>query len=174
MNSNVVIAILVCVGVVGRFFIEVPNVSPMITIALLGGYFVGARKAWIIPILAMLITDSVIGFYDWKLMFSVYACFILPVFLSRFINKDLLLSPMILSALGSTCFFVITNFTVWATSQWYPHTITGLLECYIAAIPFYRNMLVGDVILTFSCFGLCRLVMFSLYPSKTSNLGRAF
>jgi hypothetical protein len=39
-------------------------------------------------------------------------------------------------------FFVVTNAACWALS--YPRTVAGLATCYVAAIPFFRNTLVGD------------------------------
>jgi hypothetical protein len=40
----------------------------------------------------------------------------------------------------------------------YPKTAAGLLACYIAAIPFFRNMLVGDLLYTAILFGGFRLL----------------
>ncbi len=45
--------------------------------------------------------------------------------------------------LASLWFFLISNFGVWI--YWYPNTLQGLLSCYVAALPFYRNTLLGDL-----------------------------
>ncbi|MCZ6474899.1 MAG: hypothetical protein O6700_01100, partial [Gammaproteobacteria bacterium] len=39
--------------------------------------------------------------------------------------------------------FVLSNFGVWL-GGFYPPTLSGLIECYVLAIPFYGVMLVGD------------------------------
>ena len=48
----------------------------------------------------------------------------------------------LLAALG---FFVVTNFAVWAFGGGlrYPMTAAGLFECYVQAIPFFRNSLIS-------------------------------
>ena len=47
--------------------------------------------------------------------------------------------------LSSTLFFVLTNFGVWAFGNGtiYPHTASGLVECYVMALPFFRNSLIS-------------------------------
>jgi hypothetical protein len=45
---------------------------------------------------------------------------------------------------GSLVFFVVSNFGVWLFQSMYPKSLEGLAACYIAAIPFFRNSLLGD------------------------------
>ncbi len=54
---------------------------------------------------------------------------------------------------GAVSFFVLTNFGVWALGTMYPKTLAGLEACFAAAIPFFRNMLVGDLFYTAVLFG---------------------
>jgi hypothetical protein len=56
---------------------------------------------------------------------------------------------------GSSVFFVVTNAACWAL--WYPRTLTGLAVCYVAAIPFFRNTLLGDGLFTAVLFGALAL-----------------
>jgi len=60
--------------------------------------------------------------------------------------------------LGPTSFFVVSNFAVWAGSETYPHTLSGLWTCYAMAIPFYRNDLVSTALLLGAAFGVPALV----------------
>ena len=46
---------------------------------------------------------------------------------------------------ASVMFFVVTNFCVWALGSLYPKTWEGLLACYVAAIPFFQNDLLGNL-----------------------------
>lgn len=84
----------------------------------------------------------------------------------RMATKELKLSesgtywPAVFGAglLGSTIFFVLTNFTVWLFGEGaiYPLTAEGLLACYIKALPFYRNFAVataGFSLVLFSTIG---------------------
>jgi hypothetical protein len=60
--------------------------------------------------------------------------------------------------LGPTSFFVLSNYAVWAGSDMYPHTLAGLGQCFIAAIPFYRNDLVSTALVAGLAFGVPVLV----------------
>jgi hypothetical protein len=62
------------------------------------------------------------------------------------------------SLLASTSFFAISNYAVWVGSGMYTHTLGGLIACYTAAIPFYRNDLVSTLLVTGLAFGLPALV----------------
>ena len=39
----------------------------------------------------------------------------------------------------------------------YPHTLDGLVSCYVAALPFLRNTFAGDLMWTAGLFGLYAL-----------------
>lgn len=60
--------------------------------------------------------------------------------------------------LGPTSFFVVSNFAVWAAGGMYPRTLGGLVECFAAAIPFYRNDLVSTAVVLGAAFGIPALV----------------
>ena len=57
------------------------------------------------------------------------------------------------SLAGSVLFFVVTNFGVWMLGSLYPKTLEGLVACYVAAIPFFHNTLLGDAFFTAVLFG---------------------
>ena len=42
---------------------------------------------------------------------------------------------------------------MWLLSDLYPRTMEGLVACYVAAIPFFRNTLVGDLLYAGALFG---------------------
>jgi hypothetical protein len=68
--------------------------------------------------------------------------------------------------LGPTSFFLISNYAVWVVSShavpvandMYSHTLSGLITCYAAGVPFYRNDLVSTTIVAALAFGLPVLV----------------
>jgi hypothetical protein len=62
------------------------------------------------------------------------------------------------SVTASVSFFAITNFGVWALGTLYPKTPAGLMESYIAAIPFFQNSLLGDLFFVGVMFGVYELV----------------
>ena len=49
---------------------------------------------------------------------------------------------------SAVVFFLVSNFGVWATGggTYYPHNAAGLIDCYVQAIPFFRNTLVSMAI----------------------------
>jgi hypothetical protein len=55
---------------------------------------------------------------------------------------------------SSVSFFVITNFAVWAFGTMYQKTLSGLMTCYAAGLPFFRRGLAGDLLFTAVMFGL--------------------
>ena len=53
-------------------------------------------------------------------------------------RRQMLLLPM-----ASFLFFAISNLGVWW--YWHPHTLQGLVTCYLLAVPFYARTLIGDL-----------------------------
>jgi hypothetical protein len=59
---------------------------------------------------------------------------------------------------SSISFFVVSNFAVWACWDMYPKTLSGLMTCYAAGLPFFRRGLAGDMLFTAVMFGLPAVV----------------
>ena len=60
------------------------------------------------------------------------------------------------AAIGSSLtFFVLSNFAVWyfGHGRLYPMTLAGLTTCYIAALPFFRNDVAGNLAYSAIMFG---------------------
>lgn len=55
---------------------------------------------------------------------------------------------------GSVSFFLISNFGVWAATNMYTKTVSGLMTCYAAGLPFFRRTLEGDLLYTAVMFVL--------------------
>src|SRR5262245_35392811 len=49
---------------------------------------------------------------------------------------------------SSVTFFLTTNFAVWAFEGIYSHDLAGLTACYVAALPFFKNTIIGDLFWT--------------------------
>jgi hypothetical protein len=60
--------------------------------------------------------------------------------------------------LGPTSFWLVSDYAVWAGGNMYPHTLSGLVACYAAAVPFYRNDLFSTAIVVGLAFGIPVLV----------------
>lgn len=145
-------------GAVLRFLPHAPNFAPIGAMALFGGVKFNKKYALIIPLAVMMISDYFIGFYSWQIMAAVYAGFLIYGLLGLWARKNESWLKIGGAALaGSVLFFLITNGAVWAFGSMYPHTISGLIACYAAGLPFWRNTLLGDIFFTAAFFGLYEL-----------------
>ena len=97
-----------------------------------------------IPIVAMFISDIVIGFYSYQ--FVIYFTILTIALVSPMRKNYTRLGIMAVG--GSVWFFIITNFTVWSLYDYYPKTFEGLITCYIAALPFFKNTLISTCLFT--------------------------
>ena len=132
----------------------VPNVSPITAVALFSGAYLADRKmALLVPLLAMLASDLVLGFHS--TMVFVYAAFALMVGMGMWLSTRRCAQLIIAaSLLASVLFFLVTNFGVWLLMDIYPMTAAGLLASYIAAIPFFQMTLMGDLLFTTIIFAV--------------------
>jgi hypothetical protein len=73
---------------------------------------------------------------------------------------------------GALLFFAVTNFGVWAVYPTYPKTWAGLQQCFVAAIPFFRNTLTADVVYTILLFSGAELLRDILGARDESELLR--
>jgi hypothetical protein len=143
----------IILGALSRLVPHPANFAPIAALALFGGVNLRRRDAILVPLISMLVSDYFIsGFYG-SVMFYVYGSFLLIGLLGMLVRNRK--SPsVILSAsfVASILFFIITNFGVW-TQGWYGPGFTGLIACYTAAIPFFRNTVLGDIFYTGLFFG---------------------
>ncbi len=148
MLTGMVLAAAAC-----RLVPHPPNFSPIAAIALFGGArFADKRAALLVPLAAMFLGDLVLGLHG--LIPVVYGCFALIVGLGFWLRTNGGAGRIVLAALtGSVLFFVVTNFAVWAVGGLYPKSAAGLAGCYVAAIPFFKHTLAGDLVYTFALFG---------------------
>jgi hypothetical protein len=130
-----------------------PNMTSVTAIALFGGaMFADWRLAFLVPLSALFVADLVIGFHDQMLI--VYGSFALIVCIGLWLQRHRSAATIAGAAIASSLlFFAITNFGVWALDHMYPRTLTGLIACYTAALPFLRNTLEGDLLYTLVLFG---------------------
>ena len=145
---------LVGLDVVARLLPHAPNFTPVAASALFAGAVLRSRAlALAVPIAAMLISDLVLGCPDWRIMAVVYAALAAPAVLGRWGRPRgaIVLAPLAVSS--SLLFFASTNFAVWAFSGIYALDLAGLIACYVGALPFLYNTLLGDMFWTALLFG---------------------
>ena len=150
--------LIIAIAVVLRLIPHPPNFAPIAAMALFGGSYLNKRYALIVPLAAMLISDLFLGFHN-TIVF-VYGSFLLTGMVGLWLRNHRTIQNVIIASLfSSIAFFIITNFGVWLVGNLYPKTFQGLLECYTAAIPFFRNTVIGDLFYTGVFFGGYEVVL---------------
>jgi hypothetical protein len=130
-----------------------PNFAPIAAMALFSGAQLGRRPlAFVAPLGAMLFSDLVLGFYP-EVIF-VYLSLAITVMIGLALAmRRTVLDVGIAAVSSSLLFFLVTNFGVWLVMDYYPKTLSGLAACYVAAVPFFQNTLVGDLFYAGLLFG---------------------
>jgi len=149
----IILVLMILAAAASRLIPHAPNVASITAVALFGGaYLTNKRLALIVPLAALFLSDLVLGFYSH--MEVVYGSFLLVVCLGFLLQRNRSALRIASTALASSVlFYVVTNFGVWAFESLYPKTAAGLLACYVAAIPFFQNTLVGDALYVAVLFG---------------------
>jgi len=151
---------MIAAAAAARLIPHPPNFTPIAAIALFGGAcFRDLSAAFAVPLGAMVLSDLVLGLtvYGMRSLLAmplVYLCFALTVVMGRWIRRTRSLGSIAGAALASSVlFYLVTNFGVWAGGERYPKSLEGLAACYLAALPFFRNMVVGNAFYTVLLFG---------------------
>lgn len=149
----IMLAGMILAAAASRLIPHPPNFTPIAAIALFGGaQFSSKRAAFLVPLAGLFLSDLVFGFY--AITPVVYGSFVLTVCIGFWVRQRHSVQRIACAAVASTIlFFVLTNFGVWAIDNLYPKTTAGLVGCYVAAIPFFRNMLLGDLLYSALLFG---------------------
>ncbi len=174
------VTMAILLAAISRLLPHPPNFTPIAAMALFGGAgMVNKKFAFIIPLLAMFISDCIIqlisgtGFHN--TMFFVYACFALTVWLGFRLRENNTAGRTILLSVISACiFFIVTNLATWwfegtNGAPLYTHDLSGLISCFVAAIPFYNNSVFGSFFLNTILGDLfyCGILFGSLYFAKS-------
>jgi hypothetical protein len=166
-RRTIVLVGIIVVAAVFRLLAHPPNVTPIGALALFGGaVFADKRAAFLAPLTALFLSDLAFGLISGNLLLGlhrllpvVYGSFAVIVCLGFWLCQRRRVLPIAAATMaGSTTFFVLTNFGVWALADLYPKTWEGLAACYIAAIPFFHNTVFGDALYVFLLFGGLALV----------------
>lgn len=152
-KKKIVAAILlITFGAVGRYLLQdIPNVETIMVAALLAGVLLGGPWTFIVGLTAVAITDMAIGntnilLYTWS-AWAVMGAFgwALRKHSKQATHLSLKLTGM--GILGTLFFFLWSNFGVWQLSGMYPPTVDGLIQSYVAGIPFLRMHLLSTLLI---------------------------
>ncbi len=148
-------AALIAVSVIGRIIPHPWNMTPVIGATIFAGVTLGKKWALVIPLVSMLASDMVIGFYNWKFMVVVYGAMFL-IGLASYFSKNKKGTAVFLSRpiAASLFFFLTTNAAVCFFGTMYPHSMAGLIASYISGLPFMGHDLIGNLLYVSVFFGM--------------------
>lgn len=154
--------LLVFLAALSRLIPHWPNVTAVGALALFSG--ARLRKGWAltVPLAAMALSDLLLDFGSGRpaltpIRIAVYGSFLASVLLGRLLRSRAGIARLVgVTLSASTLFFLVTNFAGWLGGYpvLYPHTASGLLMSYTAALPFFRNEVLGDLTWVAILFGL--------------------
>jgi hypothetical protein len=175
-RNTVLILMIVAAGAFRLVSYKYPyvlsNFTPVGAIALFGGaYFTDKWKAYLVPLLTLFLSDIALNYlYTSKLVLFysgsiwLYLCFAIMVFVGSLIKKATVVNVLLASLVSVAIHWLIMDLP-WLYGALYPHTLAGYGQSLVAAIPFEKNMIMGDVL-----FGLILFGGFELAKSKYSTL----
>jgi hypothetical protein len=155
------ILILITILAFSRLIPHPPNFTPLLGMAVFSGVIFDRKiLAFVVPLVAMLLSDLVIGFHSsmpiiyFAIMLNVGVGFLL-------VSKFSYLKSILALVSGALIFFIVTNFAVWLGSGMYSQDLNGLISCYIMALPFFQNTLLSSLV-----YGLGAFYLFDLFENK--------
>lgn len=166
INTRTIVLILMIVAAAAmrlvsyKFPYILSNFTPVGAIALFGGaYFADKWKAYVVVLLTLFASDVVINYLytsKWIMWYSgsfwVYLTFAIMVFIGSLIKKANVANVGIASLVSVTIHWLIIDLP-WMYGTLYPHNLTGYGQSLVAAIPFERNMILGDIVFCAILFG---------------------
>jgi hypothetical protein len=172
--------LLVLLGVVSH---AVPH--PWISFTAVGGsllYF-GARRPLIqgvVPVVLMAFSDYYLTAHVYSypfhasFYFLTWVWYAAAIVLGRILLHDRTSVGRVVTAvlLSSTSFFLVSNYPAWAEPGLYTHNFAGLMTCYAAALPFYRNDVLSTALVAGLAFGFPFLAR-QLRPARADGDARA-
>lgn len=165
------VVVAIFLAAISRVLPHPANFTPIAAMALFAGAFMADKRlAFVIPLLAMFLSDCLLqlitGYGFHNTMVFVYGSFCITVGLGFLLKQKNKAGRIILLSILSSCiFFVLTNFATWWLegtngAPLYQHTWQGLVSCYVNAIPYFQNELLGNL-----CY--CGILFGSFYFAKS-------
>jgi len=158
-NKTIILKILLAISLIAAPIIWriinhnnnfAPNLEFITVSAVLAAIILGKKAAIIVPLMAIVLSDLIIG--NSSIFIFTWGSFLIigisAIILNKLNNNPIkqIASSAAFALSSSFLFFAITNFGVWVQG-WYPATFAGLITSYTMALPFYKTMLIGNIII---------------------------
>jgi len=142
---------IIIFGIIFRIFLNtkigIPNFEAVTATSLLSGSFLGGIYSALAPLSIMFFSDLYFG--NNLIHLFTWSAFILIGIFGNLIKRNSKYYFLKITGLGifSVLFFYFyTNFGWWLTFKMYPMTFQGLIECYLAGLPFFKNQLLSSLL----------------------------
>jgi uncharacterized protein DUF6580 len=151
---------IVLAAVVHMRWIALPfSFTPVLAALLYFGARMPRKQMWI-PLAALAASDLYLNRFVYGLAFNAdqiitWGYYAAVLLLAAYVIKGWSPVRIGISTLGASVgFFIVSNFAVWLAGTMYPMTASGLVTCYVAGVPFYRNELISDLLFSALFFGI--------------------
>jgi hypothetical protein len=164
-NKTFIVSTAIVFVALSRLLPHIPNFTPIAAIALFGGAHLSNKKTAYLLTFAMLMFSDIlvnsllykdynfINYLSQPYVWAVYFSFGLTVFMGTSLQNNMQLKRIaLLSVSSSMIFWLLTNFACWPNNPLYSQDLAGLLNCFVAAIPFLGNV-AGDLFYNTMLFG---------------------
>lgn len=151
--------LVVLLAILTRFIPHMPNFSPVFGALLFGGAHLKRRDAIWYPLALLAVSDVILTTLVYRMSLGwgqsiIWLGFAVVALIGYGLrNRESVARIGVAAVAGPTAFFLISNFGVWLGWRMYPATWDGLVTCYVAAVPFYRNSQVATVVYVALFFG---------------------
>jgi hypothetical protein len=179
INTRTIILVLVVIAMTAIRLLTLKyqflsNFTPVGAVAIFSGvYFNEKWKAYLIILVTFFVSDVIINHsytHQWSLWssdtFWNCICFLIAVFIGSTIKKiNVATSAIILFAPVTVHWLIMDLPWINGAASLYPYSLLGYWEALVAALPFEKNMLLGDAV-----FGALLFGGFELAKSKYTVL----
>ncbi len=169
---------IILFGVILRLFLNkevgIPNFEAVTALSLVSGSFFGGFLAVMIPLFVIFLSDIFFG--NTSVYIFTWSAFVAIGFLGSLLKRGSKRYTLKITSLGLfsvLLFYLWTNLGWWLTSNMYQMTLGGLIECYIAALPFLKNQLYSVLIFT-PCFSYLFSFVFDNFLTSKKIENRKF
>tara|TARA_Y100001970_G_C14154721_1_gene814847 strand:+ start:976 stop:1527 length:552 start_codon:yes stop_codon:yes gene_type:complete len=167
LNNIAIALVLITLAIITRL-IPHPWSFTCVGSVLLFSVFYFKNKSFIhvlVPMTIMLVSDLfLLYFYNKPFAgIGIYLCWLVYIPTGSLLIKKIKIKTIALAGIsGATLFFLTSNFLVWINGTMYPLNLSGLISCYVAAIPFYLNSIAGNLVWSSIIFGIYELSINSI------------
>jgi hypothetical protein len=153
-------AFLIAIDVAARLLPHAPGFLPVAA----SGFFAArmlriAPLAIVVPVLGMILSDVALPGEDWRIQAVGFAAIAIPALAGIATRRWPGIVPAVATVVVSSfLFWLLSNGAVWVFSGMYPLNLSGLAQCYVAAVPFLEKTVMGDLLWTGVLFGGAWLV----------------